>query len=173
MADNLIVPQVHVQRQFVVHAIYVERRHIAGNALKRLVNSQFTQKQIGINSPHIARFFIFVMLGLAFDPGYFAALVGVRIGKDNSRIHADFGVEPTVAVRRKFLVIFQKQVNIAKQILFPFARLRLSLLPGVETVSPDVHRFAQQLDRKFSGQFQDYFVFFLSYRVTVPSPFTS
>ena len=123
MADDLVVPQIHVQCQFVIYALHRERRHVTDNALKRLVDTQFCHKQIGKNTSWIAWLFILVMLRFAFDPGYFTAFMSIRSGKDKTSIQADLGVEPPVAVGRVFHVVFLKQHNVADQILCSFRRI--------------------------------------------------
>ena len=92
MADNLVVPQIHVERQFVIYTVYTKCGHIADDALKRLVDLQLCHEQIGINTTRISRFLVLVMFRLAFDFGELAAFVGIAVRQNKSGIQTDFGV---------------------------------------------------------------------------------
>ena len=79
MADDLVVPEIHVQGEFVVNAFHTEGGHVAHNALQRSVDLHFGQKQIGEYPVRIARLLVFVMLGLALDSRSFTAFMSIRI----------------------------------------------------------------------------------------------
>lgn len=70
-------------------------------------------------------------------------------------------------------MVFLEQLNIADKVLCPLGWIGKMFLPTVKTASEDTHGFTQQFYRKLSGKLHDYLVFPLSYRITVPSPFTS
>ena len=113
------------------------------------------------------------MFCFALDPGNLAAFVRVRIGEDKSRVQAEFGVEPSVAVGRIFLMVLPEQEDVVHEVLRSFREVGELFLPAVEAASSDAHDTAKRLDRELSGKFQDYLVFLLTYRMTEPSPFTS
>ena len=173
MRDDFIVPEIHVQRQFVVCALHIEGRHIAYDALHRPVDPHFGQQKIREDPGGFPGLPVSVVLGLALDPRRLAALVRIRIGKDKPRIQPDLGVQPAVSVGRIFHVIFQEELDIAHEILLLVRRMGEAFLPGIEAAAPDSHCLAEDLDRERAGQFHDHLVFLLSYRITVPSPFTS
>ena len=173
MRKNLVVPEIHVQRQFVVCAFHIESRHIAYDALHRPVNLHFGQQKIRENPGGFPGLLVPVVLGIALDSRRFAAFVGIRIGKDKSCIKPDLGIQPAVSVGRIFQVIFLKQQNTVQKVFLLVRRMGKAFLPGVEAAAQNPHHFAEDFDRKRSGQFHDHLVFLLSYRITVPSPFTS
>ncbi len=120
MADDLVVPQIHIQRQLIIYALHIESRHVADDALKRPVDSQFCHKQIREYTARIARLFVPVMLCPAFDPGNFAAFMGIRWGKHEAGIQTYLGIEPPIAVGWVLHVVFPKKHNIVDQSLCPF-----------------------------------------------------
>lgn len=65
MRNDLIVPQIHVQGQFVIDTLYMECSHIAHNALKGTVDLHFRQEQIGKDPIRISGLFVLIMLGFA------------------------------------------------------------------------------------------------------------
>ena len=79
MNNNLIVPQVHVERQFIVYAFYKERRHVAYDALQRTVNIEFRQEQIRIRPVQFSCLFVTIMLHLALDTCNLAAFMCIWI----------------------------------------------------------------------------------------------
>ena len=79
MADDLVVPEIHVQGEFVVNAFHTEGGHVAHNALQRSVDLHFGQKQIGEYPVRIARLPVLLMLGLALDARDPAAFMCIRI----------------------------------------------------------------------------------------------
>ena len=52
------------------------------------------------------------MFGDALDPGDLATLMSVWIREDKSQVQLDLGVQPSIAMRRIFLMIHLKQRNI-------------------------------------------------------------
>ncbi len=48
MAEDLVVLQIHKQRQLVIDAFYIESCHIADNTLQWLVNIHLCKKQIRV-----------------------------------------------------------------------------------------------------------------------------
>ena len=70
-------------------------------------------------------------------------------------------------------MILLKKKNVTDKTFGMGRRIGKLLLPVVEAASSNAHRVAQQLHREFSGKLHDHLVFLLSYRITVPSPFTS
>ena len=97
----------------------------------------------------------------------------IGIGEDKSRVQAEFGVEPAVAVGRIFFMVLTEQEDVVHKIPRPFREMRELFLPAVEAASLNAHDAAKCLDRELSGKLQDYLVFLLTYRMTEPSPFTS
>jgi len=49
------------------------------------------------------------VFGNTLDSCHLAAFMGIGIGKDDSLIQSDFGVQPTVPVRGKTNMVFLKQ----------------------------------------------------------------
>ena len=92
MADDLIVPEIHVQGQLVIDAFHIKSGHVAYNALQWSVNLYFGQEQIGEHMGRIARLFVPVMLGAAFDPRNFTAFVRIRVGEDKACVEPDLGI---------------------------------------------------------------------------------
>ena len=79
MADDLVVPQIHVQRQFVIDAFDVKCRHIANDTLERPVHVHLREQQIGVDPALLARLPVAIMPRLALDSGRLAALVRIWI----------------------------------------------------------------------------------------------
>ncbi len=173
MAHNLVVPKIHVQRQFIIHAFHIECGHVADDALQRAVDLDFRKQQVREYSIRVSRFLVLVMLRFALDSGKLAAFVRIGIGEDKSRVQAEFGVEPSVAMGRIFLMVLLEQENVVHEVLRSFREVGELFLPAVEAASLNAHDAAKRLDRELSGKLQDYLVFLLTYRMTEPSPFTS
>ncbi len=38
MTDDLVVPEIHIQREFVIDALHIESRHVTHNTLQRPVD---------------------------------------------------------------------------------------------------------------------------------------
>ena len=79
MADNLVIPEIHVQSEFVVNAFHAKCSHIAHNTLQRSVDLHFGQKKIGKYPVWITRLLVLVMLGLALDASGLAAFMCIRV----------------------------------------------------------------------------------------------
>ena len=173
MAYNLVVPEIHVQRQFIVHSLRIERCHITDNTLQWTVDLNFREKQIREYAVWISRLLVLVMLCLALDPGHPAAFVRIWIGEDQPCVQAEFGVEPPVTMGWVFVMVFLEQKDVADKVFLPFRGSGEFFLPAIETASLDTNDLAKCLDRKLAGKLQDYLVFLLTYRITEPSPFTS
>ena len=120
MAHYFVVPQVHVQREFVIRPFEAERRHVARYVLHRRVCGKAGEKQVRKQPVRIAWFFIAVVFRPAFYTGSPAAFIGVRIGMDYPCIKPYFRVEPSVSVRWIFLMVFH-----IKSIMFPAKSLAL------------------------------------------------
>ena len=173
MAYNLVVPKVHVQRQFIIHTFHIESCHVADDALQRAVDLDFRKQQVREYSIRVSGLLVLVMLRFTLDSGNLATFMRIGIGEDKSRVQAEFGVEPTVAVGRIFLMVRTEQEDVVHKILRPFREMRELFLPAVKAAPLDAHDAAKRLDWELSGKFQDYLVFLLTYRMTEPSPFTS
>ena len=70
-------------------------------------------------------------------------------------------------------MVFPKKGEVADKVAGPVGWIGKMFLPAVEAASLNPHGLAEQLDREVTGQFQDHLVFFLTYRITEPSPFFS
>ena len=173
VADDLVIPEIHIQGEFIIDAFHIEGGHVAHNALQRPIKLYFGQKQIGKYSVGIARLFVLVVLGFALDPGCFAAFMSIGIRENKPSVQADLGIQPAVSMRRILKVVFLKQQDIADEGSCPFRRVRETLFPAVKAAALDAHGFTEQFYRELSRQLHDYLVFLLPYRTTVPSPFTS
>lgn len=173
MAYNLVVPQIHVQRQFIIHSLHIEHCHVADDALQRPVDLDFRKKQVREDAVRVSGLLVLVMLRLALDPGHPAAFMRIRIRKGKPCVQAQLCIEPPIAMRRIFVMVFLEQKNITDKIFLPFCRHGELFLPSVEAASPNAHNPSKRLDRKLTGKLQDYLVFLLTYRMTEPSPFTS
>ena len=79
MADDFVVPQIHVQRQFVIDAFDVKCRHIADDTLERPVHVHLREQQIGVDPALFARLPVAIMPRLALDSGRLAALVRIWV----------------------------------------------------------------------------------------------
>ena len=137
MAHYFVVPKVHVQREFVIRPFDAERRHVADYVLHRCVYRQTCKKKVGEQPVLIAGFFIAVVFRLALDTGNFAAFICVWIGIDYSGVEPYLRVEPSVAVRRIFLVIFHKEHHAAGKLLRSLRRFKNTALPVIEAASWD------------------------------------
>ena len=99
MADDLIVPQVHIQRQFMVDAFHIESGHVAYDALQWFVYLHLSHEQIGENSRWITCFLVLIVLGFALDPSSLTTLMGIRIRENKPFVQPNLGVQPAIAVR--------------------------------------------------------------------------
>ena len=79
MAHELIVPKVHVQRQFIVYPLDPEGGHVADDALQRRVNFHFGHEKIWEYFVGFTGLLVFVVSHPALDVRRLAALVRVRI----------------------------------------------------------------------------------------------
>lgn len=79
MTDNLVVPQIHVQRQLIVDTLYIECRHVADDALERAIHIDLGEQQVGINPARLSRLFIVIVFRFALDSRRLAALVSIWI----------------------------------------------------------------------------------------------
>ena len=151
MADNLIVPEVHVQGQLIVDALDTERGHVADNALKRPVNAEFCGKQIREYSSRIAWFLILVVLCFALNSCNPAAFVRIRIRKGSAGIQTNLGIQPPVTMRRILQMVFRKQLDVVKQILGSWRGGSEMFLPIVEAAAVNPHSFTEELHGEFPG----------------------
>ena len=79
MCYQFIIPEIHIQRQFIIGPFHVESRHVTYYTLHRAVNVDACQQQIWIGLKRITRLLIFIMLGYTLDPGNLTALVSIWI----------------------------------------------------------------------------------------------
>ena len=75
VADDLVVPQVHVQRQLIVAALHIECRHITDDALHRPIHIDLGEQQVGVDPAQLSGFLIAIVVRLALDPCRLTALV--------------------------------------------------------------------------------------------------
>lgn len=88
-------------------------------------------------------------------------------------VQPDLGVEPAVSVGWVPEMVLLKQQDIGHKASGSVGWVGKAFLPGIKAAAPDAHCFAEQLNRERPGKLQDYLIFLLPYRITVPSPFTS
>ena len=79
VSNQLIVPEIHVQRQLVVGTFHVKGGHIAYDALHWTVYVEPGKQQIRKCLKRIAWLLIFVVFGNTLDPGNLTALVSIWI----------------------------------------------------------------------------------------------
>lgn len=72
-----------------------------------------------------------------------------------------------------FQMVFLKELDIFDEGSCPWGWVAEHLLPIIEAASIDSHGITKKVDWEFSGQFKDYLIFLLLYRMIEPSPFTS
>ena len=87
----------------------------------------------------------------------------IRIRKNKSGIKANFGIQPSVSMGWIFQIVFPEQLHAANETLCPWRRIPKTLLPIIEAAAIDVHGLTKKLYREFTGQFQNYLIFFLLY----------
>lgn len=151
MADNLIVPEVHVQGQLIVDTLDTERGHVADNALKWPVNAEFCGKQIREYSSRIAWLLILVVLCFALNSRNPAAFVRIRIRKGSAGIQTNLGIQPPITMRRILQMVFRKQLDVVKQILGSWRGGSEMFLPIVEAAAVNPHSFTEELHGEFPG----------------------
>ena len=101
------------------------------------------------------------MLGNALDSSNLAAFMCLGIGKDDSLVQPDLGIQPTIPVRRKAAMVLLKQLDALSKPFLLFRWIFNALLPIVETAAWNAHLFAEQLDGEIPRKLNDYWVFFL------------
>ena len=101
------------------------------------------------------------MLGNALDSSNLAAFMCIGIGKDDSLVQPDLGIQPTIPVRRKAAMVLLKQLDALSKLFLLFRWIFNALLPIVETAAWNADLFAEQLDRELPGKLRDYLVLFL------------
>ena len=79
MGHDLIIPEIHIQRQLIVDTVHPECCHITDDAFQRPVNNQLGRQQVREYPERIAWFLILIVLCLAFDTGNPAALMRIRV----------------------------------------------------------------------------------------------
>lgn len=137
MAHYFVVPQVHVQREFVIRPFEAERRHVARYVLHRRVCWKAGEKQVWKQPVRIAWFFIAVVFRPAFYTGSPAAFIGVRIGMDYPGIKPYLRVEPSVSVRWVLLMVFHKEHYVSGKVSRPLGWFKNAALPVIEAASGD------------------------------------
>lgn len=101
------------------------------------------------------------MLGNALDSSNLAAFMCLGIGKDDSLVQPDLGIQPTIPVRRKAAMVLLKQLDALSKLFLLFRWIFNALLPIVETAAWNAYLFAEQLDGEIPRKLNDYLVFFL------------
>ena len=101
------------------------------------------------------------MFTKTLDPRNLAAFMGIGIGKDDSLVQPDLGIQPTIPVRRKAAMVLLKQLDVLCKPFLLFRWIFNALLPIVETAAWNAHLFAEQLDGEIPRKLNDYLVFFL------------
>ena len=89
-----------------------------------------------------------MLLGLALDPGSFAAFMSIGIREDKAGVQADLGIQPAVSVRRILKVVFLKQQDVADEGSCSVGWIREVLFPAVKAAALDTHGFTEQLYRE-------------------------
>ena len=115
------------------------------------------------------------MLGNTLDSSNLAAFMGIGIGKDDSLVQPDLGIQPTITVRKKAAMVLLKQLDALYKPFLLFRWIFNALLPVVETAAWNAHLFAEQLDGELPGKLHDYLVLFLSIGMnffSAPAPST-
>ena len=79
MADGLVVPQVHVQRQLIVDALHIACRHITDDALHRPIHIDLGEQQVRVDPARFSGLLIAIVVRLALDPRRLTALVRILI----------------------------------------------------------------------------------------------
>ena len=85
MTDDLIIPEIHIQGEFVIDALHIESRHVTHNALQRPIDLHLRQKQIGKYAVRIAWFLVSVMLGFALGSRLFCSIYEHRDQRGQDR----------------------------------------------------------------------------------------
>lgn len=65
MADDLIVPKIHVQCRFIIRILHIENCHVTDNALQRPANLEFGYQRVWKYFGRFTRFFVLVVLCFA------------------------------------------------------------------------------------------------------------
>jgi hypothetical protein len=92
MADDLVVPKVHIESELVIDALHIEGRHVTHDTLQWPVNLHFRQKKVRKYAVRITWLLVLVMLGTALNSCGFAAFVSIGIRENKSGIQADLSV---------------------------------------------------------------------------------
>ena len=140
---------------------HIKDGHIAHNTLHRALDVDSCEQQVRIDSKRIPGLLVFVVFGNTLDSCHLAAFMGIGIGKDDSLIQSDFGVQPTVPVRGKTYMVFLKQQDTLYKPLLLLRRMFHTLFPVVEAAARDADSFAEQLNGKLTGKLHHYLVLFL------------
>lgn len=92
MGENLVVPEIHVQRKLIVNTLHIESCHVIDNALQWPVNLYFGHEQVRICLERVTGLLVFIVFRLALHSERPAAFVRIRIRHDGACIQTDFGV---------------------------------------------------------------------------------
>ena len=176
MRYDLVVPKIHVERQFIVDAMYPESGHIADNTFQRAGNDELCRQEIRENPERISRLLVLIVLGFALDSGNLAAFVCVWIRHVPPCIKSDLGIQPSVSMGRIFQMILLEQDDRTDQGFSARRGVCQVFLPIVEAAALNPHFLTKHVDRKLSAELQDYLVLLLLNGIKTfsgPSPFTS
>ena len=115
------------------------------------------------------------MFAKALDPCDLTAFMGIGIGKYDSFVQSDLGIQPAVAMGGKAPMVFLKQSDALHKPFLLFGWMFHALLPVVEAAAWDSSLCTEQPDGELSGKLHDYLVFFLPIGMNVfsaPTPST-
>ena len=113
MGENLVVPEIHVQRK-LVNTLHIESCHITDNTLQWPVNLHLGHKQVRIDLERVSGLLVLIVFRPALHTERLAAFVRVRIRHHSACIQTDFGIQPSVSMRRITKMVFLEQRQVAE-----------------------------------------------------------
>ena len=114
MGEDLVVPEIHVQRKFIVYAFHIESCHVTDNALQWPVKLHLGHEQVRIYLERVSGLLVFIVFRPTLHSERPAAFVRIRIRHDSACIQTDFGVQSSVSVRRKTEMVFLEQRQVVE-----------------------------------------------------------
>lgn len=114
MGEDLVVPEIHVQRKPIINALHIESCHITDDTLQWPVNLHLGHKQVRIDLERVSGLLVLIVFRPALHPERLAAFVRVRIRHHIACIQTDFGIQPSVSMRRITEMVFLEQRKVAE-----------------------------------------------------------
>lgn len=176
VADDLVVPEVRVERELTVPPSLPEGGHVADDALERAVDAEGGHDGVGVDLLRLPGLFVGVVPALRLYAGESAASVGALVGHHEAQVEFYLRVQPPVSVARVFGVVLLEQRDVGHPFPEPVRGAGEPSLPFVVPGPRYRHGPAEGFDRPPSRELHRYLelaLFIETNSLPLPPPSTA